>query len=194
MDVGYHFSTVYINWDSSPGPGGLVPSTLPRRRQDFQFIQALTWQAIGSTTPSILLLKKYFCIHCKFWVPMPLWMKITQQTYVGIKSSHIEKIYVLFVFLYIIKQSKFFVLVLNMFKRNFLYDIFLLLAKCAWQLCKYRRFYENVTELVTLYLHKRSFIVTFKVAAHMYTAFSIKKWYTENISSHSNPIKNILTL
>ena len=52
----------------------------------------------------------------------------------------------------------------------------------------------NFTDFVTLYLHKRSFIVTFKVPAHMHTSFSITIWYTENISSHDNPMKNILTM
>ena len=52
----------------------------------------------------------------------------------------------------------------------------------------------NVTDFVTLYLHKRSFIETFKVPASMYTSFSIIIWYTENISSHDNLIKNILTV
>ena len=31
----------------------------------------------------------------------------------------------------------------------------------------------NVTDFVTLYLHKRSFIETDKVSAHMYTSYSI---------------------
>ena len=42
----------------------------------------------------------------------------------------------------------------------------------------------NVTHFVTLYVHKRLFIVTFKVPAHMYTSFSIIIRYTDNISSH----------
>ena len=48
-----------------------------------------------------------------------------------LKVTTLKKLYVLFVLLYIIKQSKFDFLVLNMFKLNFLYDIFLLLAKCV---------------------------------------------------------------
>ena len=47
----------------------------------------------------------------------------------------------------------------------------------------------NVSDFVQLYLQKRSFLVTFKVPAHMYTSFSIIIWYTENISSHDNTIK-----
>ena len=46
----------------------------------------------------------------------------------------------------------------------------------------------NGTDLVTLYLHKRSFIVTFKVPSHMCTSFSIIIRYIENISSHGTPI------
>ena len=52
----------------------------------------------------------------------------------------------------------------------------------------------NVTDFVTLYLHKRSFIVTFKVPAQMYTPFSIIICITENISSYNNQIKSILTM
>ena len=47
----------------------------------------------------------------------------------------------------------------------------------------------NVTDFVTLYLHKCSLIVTFEVPAHMYTSFSIIIGYTDNISSHDNLIK-----
>ena len=60
-----------------------------------------------------------------------------------LKGIHIEKKNVLFVLLYILKQSEFDFLISNMFKLNFLYDTFLFLAKCAYQLCKYRRFCDE---------------------------------------------------
>ena len=49
-----------------------------------------------------------------------------------LKVSTLKKLYVLLVLVYTTKQSKFdFFLVLSMFKLNYLYDIFLFVAKCA---------------------------------------------------------------
>ena len=57
--------------------------------------------------------------------------------------------------------------------------------------CKYRRFCDQRHIISSHYiiLHKRSFIVTLKVPAHMYTSFSITILYADNISSIDNPIK-----
>ena len=65
--------------------------------------------------------------------------------------------------LYILKPFKFDFLVLDVFKLIFLFDIFLFLAKWGWQWCKYVVFVMNVTDYVTLYLHKCSFMITLKI-------------------------------